>query len=261
MSSKGASKMEKIKIIHEPTKLEPFVIVDKQSGIPSAPLNKDEKDNVVYFVSQMYPEILNVQGRKSIEYGLFHRLDTQTSGLLLLCTEQYFYDYLIDIQSKNLFIKEYTAFCDEKQTSFYLDGFPPVNINKLKDLNENEFKVTSFFRKFGKNGKEVRPVTEFSGIAALKKCKSQKEYCTYINFSREKNCIVANCRISQGFRHQVRCHLSWIGYPVKGDLLYNFYEEKEEKSENLCFYATGLRFPLPDGNMFEAKKKPSDFIN
>ena len=46
------------------------------------------------------------------------------------------------------------------------------------------------------------------------------------------------CKISAGYRHQVRCHLAWLGLPVIGDKLYN----RNMKKSSLMFSAVGLEF-------------------
>ena len=50
--------MEKIKILHYPTEQEPFVVVDKPSGLPSAPLTYDDGNNVVHLISRHFPAVL-----------------------------------------------------------------------------------------------------------------------------------------------------------------------------------------------------------
>jgi len=35
-------------------------------------------------------------------------------------------------------------------------------------------------------------------------------------------------RIKRGFRHQIRCHLCWIGYPIQNDSLYSQPEKVGE---------------------------------
>ena len=75
--------------------------------------------------------------------------------------------------------------------------------------------------------------TEISG---LKKCGS---------FFR------ARCSIKNGFRHQVRCHLAWCGFPVIYDALYNSafrsspdsYQKEHAGISGMQFFADGLEFP------------------
>ena len=60
--------MQKIDIIHEPTNSEPFVIINKPSGMPSAPLDASDTDNALCHAAKCFPEILSVNGIKNIEY-------------------------------------------------------------------------------------------------------------------------------------------------------------------------------------------------
>ena len=53
---------KEIKIIHFPKRNEPYVILAKPSGIPSAPINLDEKDNALSMAINYFPEIKNVSG-------------------------------------------------------------------------------------------------------------------------------------------------------------------------------------------------------
>ena len=92
--------MDKIKIIFEPDKNKPFLVIYKPKNLPSAPLNENDKNNALSQAIQLFPEIQNVIGKKQIEYGLLHRLDTATDGLLLICTTQECYDFLFEQQKK-----------------------------------------------------------------------------------------------------------------------------------------------------------------
>lgn len=240
----------KIRIISEPSKENPFVIIYKPHNLPSAPLSESDKENALYQASLLYPEINDVKGRKEIEKGLVHRLDTVTSGLMMIATDQSFYDKMLDIQAKDLFIKQYLALCDIcTDNAVTLGGFPPVSVN-FKNFTCNDNVCTkSCFRAYGDGSKEVRPVTEQSGMAALKKLKNKTEYKTDIqvleNYGKRAKVL---CTISKGYRHQVRCHLAWNGLPVVNDPLYNSLVKKngfEKESKDIRFEACSLEFPHP----------------
>lgn len=258
-------KMNKIKVIFEPTKEKPFLVLYKPKNLPSAPLTFDDKNNALFQAKELFPQISKVHGKKSIENGLLHRLDTATDGLLVICTSQECYDFLTEQQNKNKIAKTYTAECDFfKENAFLLGGFPDCKFFfENNDDNSNclhKSLIESYFRPFGKGSKEVRPVTENSGKAALKKIGKHKMYKTQIEFlqKNEKNCIV-KCKIFQGYRHQVRCHLGWIGLPIKNDKFYNYYAKNQQKLQNennnlvyeddLRFTATKIEFEYPKGDL------------
>ncbi len=229
----------------------PYVIVDKPRNLPSAPISPSDTENALSEALSLYPEIKMVHGKKECEYGLLHRLDTETEGLLLIAANQDFYDFMLEEQKEDRFIKYYTAICDIfPENAKTGDGFP-TNIFKA----ESGTIIQSYFRHYGEGRKSVRPVTENSGKAALKKLGKAKLYSTKV-VSIEKltndTCKVV-CSITQGFRHQVRCHLAWAGLPICGDKLYNFSGKKN--AENLMFSASKLIFEYPRGDLNSYDRK------
>lgn len=244
--------MQKIKIISEPTQERPFLVIFKPQGIPSAPLAEHETCSALNQAICLFPEIKNVRGRKIIEYGLMHRIDTQTAGLLLIATSQLSYDALLDQQNAGKFIKTYRAECistarksDGNTNPVEKQGYPPADTRNRVELEKgNPIKIKSFFRNYGEGLKEVRPVTENSGKAALKKIGKQKEYETEVRLVSKNNLkFCFECKISSGFRHQVRCHLAWLDFPIIGDKIYNPFEKN--KDTKMKFMATGLQFINP----------------
>ena len=234
--------MERIKIISEPSEKKPYIVIWKPKDLPSAPLNEEDKENALSQAGELYPELYNVVGRKSIEYGLLHRLDTATDGLLVIALSQDCYDYILNEQKEGRFIKYYKALCNidyEKE-----EGFP--SFDKIDFKERNTYKVSSYFRGYGSGKKEVRPVTKDSGKAALKKLGKLKEYTTSVNILEKKgNKCLVECKIVEGFRHQVRCHLAWIGLPIVGDKVYN-----KKNAENIMkFSATKVCFEYPRGDL------------
>ena len=243
-----------IEIIHAPTDKKPFLVIYKPKGLASAPLVESDTENALAQAIEKFPEIREVHGKKEIEYGLLHRLDTATDGLMVIATSQECYDFLTEEQREGLFIKYYSAECDIiPDNADKLGGFPP-DLPKLTN-------VSSFFRAYGEGRKEVRPVTEKSGKAALAKLGKPKLYTTEISIEKKnENTAFVECRITEGYRHQVRCHLAWAGFPVKGDVLYNarFRENNSDikKAENvLKFSATKISFEYPRGDLNSYDRK------
>lgn len=227
-----------ITVLHEPSECEPFLVVDKPSGLPSAPLREGD-DSALTQAMSLFPEIAAVHGKKAVERGLIHRIDTATRGCVLIATSQASYDFLSDAQAEGRFIKSYLAKVDRLSAESY-DGFPPPPLDYGKIALGKPFVVESRFRGYGKKGREVRPVTFQSGMAALKKSDTTL-YRTEITLQDTKTAL---CRISAGYRHQVRCHLAWLGLPVKNDVLYNPLC-KDRAEGVLSFSAISLEFPLP----------------
>ena len=172
---------------------------------------------------------------------MIHRLDTVTDGLLVIAATQEAYDFFIEQQSLGNFIKFYSAECKiNKQNSEILEGFPKIDF----DLSKDFFTISSFFRTYKQGGKEVRPVIENSSKFAKKKMGKLKEYSTNVQIiQRNGDTVKVECSIKQGFKHQVRCHLAWIGLPIINDCVYN--KESLNENKEICFSATKLKFVHP----------------
>ena len=251
--------IERISVIKAPDDEKPFLVIWKPKNLPSAPLREGDSDNALAQAMELYPEIRIVQGKKPCEYGLLHRLDTATDGLIVIACSQKCYDFLCTEQNEGRFVKYYTARCEQiADNAEQLGGFPPVPFTVA--ACDAGVSVTSYFRAYGEGRKEVRPVTEKSGKAALAKIGKAKLYTTEIivKESDEKTAL-AECRITEGYRHQVRCHLAWCGLPVQGDSLYNsrFIQNLSDKknAENLMFSASKVEFEYPRGDLNSYDRK------
>ena len=233
----------KIEFLNTPSKENPFLVISKPSGLPTAPLSAQDTNNALYLAAQTFPEIFSVNGKKEIEHGLIHRIDTVTEGLILIATTQDAYENFINQQKNNNFTKFYTAICQKNQNK--KEGFPDFPQQNI--FYQNEFKIQSYFRYFGPGRKEVRPVPiESLNTTQQKKVEGTSIYTTNVKIISEQNDTVkVECNITKGFKHQVRCHLAWANLPIKNDPVYN---QNAEKSEQIKFYASKLQFLHPVTN-------------
>lgn len=237
---------EEITVIHEANPQKPYLIIDKAAGLPSAPLNENDKNNAFYQAAKLYPQLLKVQGKKAVEHGLLHRLDTATSGLMIIAATQECYDFLQEEQKQGRIIKTYTAECN-LQTAF-----PEQKIVVPELVEGSTFTIQSYFRAFGPGRKEVRPVTSSSNKAALQKVEKQVLYTTEVlikKINHEKNTVLVECTITKGYRHQIRCHLAWYGLPIINDIVYNPLAKNKKSTEEMHFCATKIQFEYPEGDL------------
>ncbi|MDR2729643.1 MAG: hypothetical protein LBB81_01935 [Treponema sp.] len=208
-------------------------------------VRKIENDNNLY---DWYKE------KSQNVFDIMHRLDYETQGLVLFARNEKAYNFFKNLQDNGNFIKEYSAVCvraDKQQGQ----GFPPCPLvsdfplsefqaDGVKHIDEN-LVIESFFRPFGPGRKQVRPVTEDGKKhkeAAKDKGSFYKTYITGVSAINPPDtgtindikvslipCIknyIFTVQIKRGFRHQIRCHLAWIGFPIKGDPLYSQSEHE-----------------------------------
>ena len=233
----------KIEFLNTPSKENPFLVISKPSGLPTAPLSAQDTNNALYLAAQTFPEILSVNSKKEIEHGLIHRIDTVTEGLILIATTQDAYENFINQQKNNNFTKFYTAICQKNQNS--KEGFPDFPQPNI--FCQNEFQIQSYFRYFGQGRKEVRPVPiENLNKTQQKKVEGTSIYTTNVKIiSQQNDTVKVECNITKGFKHQVRCHLAWANLPIKNDRIYN---KNANTSEQIAFYASKLQFLHPVTN-------------
>ncbi|MGP1438888.1 MAG: pseudouridine synthase [Treponema sp.] len=220
---------------------EDFAVLNKKRGIPTAPLKEGDYSLLTEFlkVSKLKERVI---GKKEVEKGLLHRLDTATTGLVLIAKTQKVFDFFSRMQEQNKIEKEYTAYCDVTK------NFPNI-------LNTHiNFEIKSSFLPCGKHRRKVKMIFNAQ----------QKEYTTKVIIENQekalkndcfKKVVTCKCFLTQGYRHQVRCHLASIGFPILNDALYNtkYIEKHKETIEDeikaqsyqLELYATKLTLPSP----------------
>ena len=243
---------------------EDFAVVYKPPRMHSVyksirePLRQGAGDTLLDWFAAVFPPVTGFFGRKNGDAfqrrrdGLLHRLDYETQGLVLFAKNQESLDHLLRQQDEGKFVKEYNAVCQKADVP---SSFPPPPFNATNGrLPQTPFFIESFFRPFGPGRKQVRPVIgplqngfakHHRKIASDQGFFYRTEIAGIIETEVPRQYTVT-ARIYRGFRHQIRCHLAWIGCPVLNDPLYG-----QAGDGFLALQATGLFFTSPDGKQHE----------
>jgi 23S rRNA pseudouridine1911/1915/1917 synthase len=223
-----------------------YIVLYKPHNMHTVPLKVGEGNTLLDWAAEKFPEILLVRGKKAIEGGVLHRLDFETAGLVLAAKQQDAYNNLLRQQDENNFIKEYEALCTEHKTS--LPGFPapPLVQNDIKQLynkvlllqndRQSSIHIESSFRAWGPGRKAVRPVLN-----------GDRMYTSEILFIEQRETYLHfRLRLAKGFRHQIRAHLAWLGFPIINDALYGGHCDGGE----LALTASRIQFFDPEACVF-----------
>ena len=154
---------------------------------------------------------------KKLKTPLLHRLDKETSGVLLLVKNEKFQRKAIEEFKNQNILKEYIALVSGiVAESFEIDK-PILVIRKNKTA----------FCKVSKNGKEAKSIVEPLEIEG--------------KFSKVK------VTIKTGRTHQVRVNLSYSGYPIVGDTKYGGKSAKRVMlhSSKIALFDYEFEAPLP----------------
>ena len=152
--------------------------------------------------------------------GIIHRLDKDTSGVIITAKNRAAEEFLHDeFLHHNRIIKEYIAICCGRPKS--LEGKIETQIIR-DERNRKRFKA-------------VTDTSEGKRAVTLYKC-----FATYGPFS------LMRIRIKTGRTHQIRVHMKYLGCPVMGDPIYgNYLKGSPFQSATLMLHAYVLKIRLP----------------
>jgi len=169
-----------------------------------------------------FPELQGV-GYRELEPGLLHRLDTETSGILLAARDQGTFEKLREIHVAGGFEKRYWAL---------VRGWPELG-RVVGYLRADKRKVAVRAESFPGAKRieaQITAVERFGGVASSGGTPSQAF-------------ALVEVRLALAGRHQVRAQLAQLGHPIAGDKLYGGPELPELSRHFL--HASQLVFPHP----------------
>jgi 23S rRNA pseudouridine1911/1915/1917 synthase len=173
---------------------EDFVIVDKPAGLPTAPLTRTETRSLAAALLARYPEMLGV-GFRDREPGLVHRLDNETSGVVLAARSQVAFQAARALFDSALIEKRYLA----------------VVAADVPETGE----VEGLLGPDTADARRVRVYAEPPQNGYAKQC-----HTSYRVLRRGARFALVELSVERAFRHQIRAHLASLGYPIAGDALY-----------------------------------------
>ncbi|MDL2228754.1 RNA pseudouridine synthase [Treponema sp. OttesenSCG-928-L16] len=192
-----------------------YLVVYKPPRMHSAPLRRDETGTLLDWVRAEFPDVLIPRGQKALEGGLLHRLDRDTHGLVLLGRTQEALDALNRQQRDGRFQKEYGAL-SEGGSAAGLPGFPPPPA-----FGPVPCFIESAFRAYGPGRRQVRPLAPAGGESGRDEAKRPVYRTEVLAMKHRGRAVFFTLRLCRGFRHQIRCHLAWTGFPLVNDSLYS----------------------------------------
>jgi 23S rRNA pseudouridine1911/1915/1917 synthase len=230
------------------------------------------------WVFERYPEVRELGarpgGEKRGEGGLLHRLDYETSGLVLFARKAAAFASLLEQQARGEFYKEYIALSSPSRAGLPLGSVPIKGVprgvqsrawseaREAQDAGglaallgeaisrgcglDGSCGVGSAFRPYGPKGARVACL-ESSEAAPTDVYRSDILGCSTPSCALragEIEGVRLRVGLARGFRHQIRAQLAWIGLPIRGDPLYG-----GETDERLRLYAVRLSFAHPESGL------------
>lgn len=174
-------------ILHEDSNV---IVINKPAGMVVHPGAGNPSGTLVNALLAYYPSIRNVG--ETDRPGVVHRLDKDTSGVLVFAKTEKAYQWLVkQFKSRDL-KKVYIAL---------VDGHPPTPTGRIEAPIE-------------------RDIHHRTRMAAGLRGQGKPAVSEYFELERFENHSLVEIHPITGRTHQIRVHLSYLGTPVVGDTLY-----------------------------------------
>lgn len=199
-----------IKILHE---TKDYLVISKPIGIAVHPGADRDSYTVKDWLIDKYPEIKSLNWHNLDRIGIVHRLDKDTSGIMLLAKKPEVLDFFQD-QFRNREVEKYY------QTLVF--NKPP---------QEHGF-VDAFISRDYKDRKKQKVESIDFELDWRERKNSATEYWVKSKYTFKKQLLsLLLVRIYTGRKHQIRAHMKYEGCPVIGDETYNIKPSKKISRE------------------------------
>ncbi len=202
---------------------ENIVVLDKPSGLLVHPIKgpAENTNTLAGWLFKNRPETKNTGDEPESRPGIFHRLDKETSGVIIAAKNQKTFEFLKkQFQNREI-----------KKTYLVLVKGTPKNKNGIIDFAIARSAKSPLKKSASahKKGTEREAVTEYKTI---------KYY---------EGWTLAEAYPKTGRTHQIRVHFKALGHPVYGDELYS-KTGPGEKYGRLFLHAKNIEFTAPNGS-------------
>ena len=166
---------------------EDLLVINKPSGMVVHPAAGHYTGTLVNALLYHF----NIESKDKIRPGIVHRLDKDTSGVMLVAKNEWTHERLSDMISKKEVKRHYLAIVNGliKHDTGTIDA--PIGRDP--------------------NNRQQMTVTDINAKDAITHFRVLKQY---------KENTLLECILETGRTHQIRVHLAYIGYPVNNDPTY-----------------------------------------
>ncbi len=190
-----------------------LIVVNKPSGMVVHPAPGNYTGTLVNALLYHTKNLSTIN--TLIRPGIVHRIDADTSGLLLVAKNDKSHNILSEAIQKKEVVREYIAL---------VDGI----------INEDTATIDAPIGRDKNNRKKMAVTSENS-----------KDAITHIRvLERYNSSTLIRCKLETGRTHQIRVHLNYIGHPVVNDPVYG-YKKLIDKDFGQMLHAEKLGFVHP----------------
>lgn len=211
-----------LKIIYEDNDV---LVMDKPAGIVVFPEVKTKENTLIDLLIEKFPKLAGVGDPP--RYGVVHRLDKDTSGVLLMAKNN---ETLIFLQKQ---------FKNREAEKKYI----ALAVGSIKGDGGNIIETL-----IGRTPKDKRKQRAYPMVE--KKRGRRVAISSFRVLQRFNNYTLLEVTPKTGRKHQIRCHLAYIHHPIAGDKIYGFKDSPTPEGLKRQFlHASYLKIKLPNGEI------------
>lgn len=209
---------------------EDLLVINKPSGLVVHPAPGHYQDTLVNGLLAYSNKLSDINGE--FRPGIVHRIDKDTSGLLVVCKNNETHEALANQLSDKTLFRQYLAI---------VHG----------EIEEDEGEIIAPI------GRDPRDRVKMAVVA-----KNSKEAQTNFKvLERYDHYTLVSCNLLTGRTHQIRVHFDFINYPLVGDPLYGIKPTIDTKGQALHAYKLGFIHPRSGEYMEFEAKPPQEFVD
>lgn len=196
---------------------ESILVITKPRGLVVHPSPGHVNDTLVNYLLAHYKEIRNLQEEMDpIRPGIVHRIDKDTSGLLVIGKSASVCKELSSMIARHEVSREYLCLAHgvPRNKKFLIEA--PIARDRY-DRKRMSIDVV--------NGKEAYTHVEV--------------------ISTSNDISLLHCRLATGRTHQIRLHLSYFQYPIIGDPMYGLKKDLAKYTQGQLLHAYKISFIHP----------------
>ncbi|MGH7888877.1 MAG: RluA family pseudouridine synthase [Candidatus Binatia bacterium] len=207
-----------IRIVYEDAAI---LALDKPAGVATHGFSARDNATLANFLSARWPELLEV-GKSRWEPGLVHRLDVETSGMILVAKTQAAFENLRSQFRRHEIRKTYWALVWGDAD---IEGV--INFPLARDRSDKRKMRAVLASERGTPPRSWRALTQYRKIGAA------------------RGMSLLEIVMATGVTHQIRVHLAAIGCAIVGDALYGADRRESFGLSRHFLHAKGLEFRHP----------------
>jgi 23S rRNA pseudouridine1911/1915/1917 synthase len=205
-----------------------LLAIDKPAGVPVQPLSCRETGTLMNRVVAHYPECQNI-GDRPLMAGALHRIDADTSGLVLVARSQEAFDGLR---------RQFTDQSVEKTYLALVEGSFAAGGTLENDLVHDP--TLPYCRMIDKNSRNARS----AGMGTARTFHAVTKYrpIQHMTVENEERTLL-EVTIFTGVTHQIRAQLAIAGMHIINDRLYGAFAVENQVGH--CLHALAAKFRHP----------------